>query len=110
MMMMTTAEGRPDPAGLSTSSEVLGSLCRPAVVYCAAVDVTSGIANKYLTRFSEWDGLKTVVSITGTSTVKKTGVSSMTDRCYITNIDPDPKKILAIRLNHWKVETTHFFL
>jgi hypothetical protein len=76
----------------------------------AAVDVTSGMADKYPTQFSEREGLKTVVRVTRTSTVKKTGASTMTNHCHITNIDPDQEKILAICLNHWKVETTRFFL
>jgi hypothetical protein len=76
----------------------------------AAVGVTSGMADKYPAQFSGREGLKTVVRVTRTSTVKKTGATTTTDRHHITSIDPDQEKILALRLNHWKVETTHFFL
>jgi predicted transposase YbfD/YdcC len=75
-----------------------------------AIDVTSSIAKKWITRVEDWDGLRTVLRIIRRSEDVKTGKISKTYRYYITSLDPDPKKLLAIRLNHWSVETSHFHL
>ena len=62
-------------------------------------------------RHPEWIGLRSIVAITSSRTNKKTGVTSVETRFYITSLSANAEAILAAIRSHWCIENNlHWML
>jgi predicted transposase YbfD/YdcC len=52
----------------------------------------------------EWKNLRSIVAVTSTRTIKKTGNSSAETRFYISSLPAEPAVILAATRAHWSIE------
>ena len=54
----------------------------------------------------QWENLRSIIAITSTRTIKKTGLTTAEIRYYITSLAPDPNLLLESIRAHWRIENT----
>jgi predicted transposase YbfD/YdcC len=67
---------------------------------CCVTDASDWL----IPRHPGWANLRSIVQVTQTRTVKKTGITSKETRLYISSMEPIPANILTASRSHWGIE------